>query len=801
MTRRATICLLTLGAFLIGSGSAAAMPAAHAAACEKRVTFGVVDARTAGCLTQTSTSPNTWESTDLVNVNGIPLQALPGTRLVLKGPSSASAGGSVGVKTKITLSGVTVFDGGFNYNFPAGAPGDLKTLASWSPPAGTKIKGFSLGGSVSVQMGKDKTGDQAGYARFELIVKLPDIFKNSPGQSAGSLTGTVAIRTDAAGVHADTLKIEVANAYVGQLLLKNVCLSFVSATSPTTPCSPPAFGATKLLECTNATGVDRWDGSALIQIPTAAKPDIGLFAGTVSGDFAYAGAQATNLGNSVPLVQGVYLDRIGLGICLKPGPLKLKGAAGIRFGPAFNGTQAANMSASLEYIDSRPWVIKATGSLALFNKNVASGYFTYRSDNAIDFGFNVGWNFYGVLDLSGNVAGWYQARPTTKFDVYGSAKICVVKIVCAGGEAAVSSTGVAGCASITVAGYPEPYWLGVRWKKVSISAGAGYRWGSGGVNVMGTSCGVGSYRASKGAVAAASGSTTIQLAHTIGVALNIHGLDGAPDVEIAGPDGRKIVIRGAGQIERNKYFAVVNPADNTTSVTIAQPAAGAWTITPLPGSSPISGVAEAPVNPPPGAGGEVTGKGTALQFHYVVEDVPGDTVTFYERGTTYEQQLGTTAGGTSCLKDAPVAGSRPADSYLVHPNMTCGDIPFSPAAGPAGVRDIIAVVDNHGEPVTEFLVTKYDTTGLPLPSEPRDLKIVRDGTTVTITWAASTETTDYNLDINLSDGSKVVDVPGKSDRRVVLHGIAANLDVTAKVAGIRSDGVVGPALSDTSKGA
>lgn len=829
MSRRLLVALLSVFVALVVAAPAGAKPiGAGAAACQQQVTFALTDARTTGCFTQTGTNPDTWTSTDPVTLNGIPMQALPGTQLLLTGPTTASPGGKVGVTTKITILGVTIFNGGFNYNLPAGNPGDLKQLAMFSAPSGLKIKGFSVGGSITLQMGKDATGAQQGYTRFQLVLQLPDIFKNGPNQGAGGLTGTVAIRADAAGVHADTLKIEVANAYVGQLLLKNVCLSYVSSTSPTPPCSAPNFGAKPLLECGSNPNTNRWDGSALITLPTASKPDVGLFAGTSDGQFAYAGAQVTNLGNSVPLATGVYLDKIGIGLCLKPPPLKIKGSATIRFGPDFKGKQAASLDGTIEYIDSRPWVINLSGRMSLFDKQVASGHFTYRSDNSVDFGFNVAWNFFGVLDLSGGVQGWYQPARTvqvpnisityakpfnipvpkpapgthpvsypTAFDVYGNARVCVVKIVCVGGEAAVSSVGVAGCASITVFGYPEPYWFGVRWKKVQVSAGAGYRWGGGGVNVMATSCSVGGYRASKSAVIAASGATSIQLQHVPGVSLAIHGLTGAPDVQITGPGGKTIVLRGSGQLARNSYFAVLNPDDKTTSITLAQPAAGTWTITPLPGSSPITTVDQAPVDPPPGVGGEVAGSGVDRQLKYVVEHQPGDTVTFYERGTGYEGLIGV-AAGEPCLKDAPIQGERPADSFMARPNLTCGALSFSPAPGPAGTRDIIAVVSNNGEPVGEFPVTSYTASAETLPPAPTGLTVTRNGTNVTITWNASPGAYDYNVDVNLTDGTKVVDVPGKADRNATLTNIPTDVGVNVSVAGIRFDDVTGPASTASS---
>src|SRR5206468_12525218 len=48
--------------------------------CKKQVAFGLVEATTSGCLTEVAS--NRWESTDTVNVNGLPLPVVPGTKLV-----------------------------------------------------------------------------------------------------------------------------------------------------------------------------------------------------------------------------------------------------------------------------------------------------------------------------------------------------------------------------------------------------------------------------------------------------------------------------------------------------------------------------------------------------------------------------------------------------------------------------------------------------------------------------------------------------------------------------------------------
>lgn len=830
-----------------GVASAAVARPAQAPACEKRVAFALADARTDGCLTKVSTNPDRWESTDTVRLNGIPLTPVGGTKLALTGPSSSDPGGRIAVNTTISLGDINVFSGDFSYKLPAGNPGQSALLGSLSPPAGAKIKGFAIGGSATVTMGRDAGADQPGYARFELVAKMPDVFKNGPGQTAGGLTGTVAIRTDAAGVHADTLKIELANAYVGQVLLKSVCLSYVAGTSTSQPCSPPSFGSQKqLLDCTNNSGASRWDGAAVITLPTAARPDLGLFAGVYDGRFAYGGIQATGLKQSVPIVQGVFLDKVGIGVCVNPPPFKIKGAVGIRFGPDFNGTQAAYLDASLEYVDSRPWYIEARGALALFGQNVANGYLKYQSSGAIDFGFNAALSFAGgLLDVNAGVNGWYEPASTyptrvpdlsnprnvqllndyqqclrtfsclinasrlraaqqgltqvttvvrysskpAKFDVYGNGRVCAAKIVCTGGEVAVSSVGVAGCASITVAGYPEPYWLGVRWVPVSIRAGAGYRWG-GSVDVMGKSCDVGGYRAQRSARLSAAGVHTLTLKGGVGTVLRLQGSTAPPKVRLTGPNGRQIVLAKVGALVRNHHYYVEDVNDKSTRVFIVRPAPGKWTITELPGSAKVLSISEAPVYPDARAAGRIRGTGANRVLEYAVEGNPDHTVTFWERGVSYERELGV-AKGKPCLQNAPIKGTRPADSVNFRPTIRCGEIPFAPAPGPGGKREIVAIVTDHGEPVNEMNVATYTEQVPDHPGMVHHLTVTREGTDVTATWQGAPRAFDYDVDLTLADGEHRLLVVPAAERTAVFHDVPP-VSAVVTVDGLRKDDVEGP---------
>jgi len=182
----------------------------------------------------------------------------------------------------------------------------------------------------------------------------------------------------------------------------------------------------------------------------------------------------------------------------------------------------------------------------------------------------------------------------------------------------------------------------------------------------------------------------------------------------------------AGQLKRDKYYFVEDGAADATSIVIIKPAPGTWTIRTLTGSPAVVGVSEAPVQPYPSAAGRVLGQGSSRTLEYAVESDPSHKLTFFERGGAYEQELGT-ASGRPCLQNAAIQGRRPSNSYMAHPRITCGVIPFTPAPGPAGVRDIVAVVTNNGEPVREFKVASYTVGAEALPSRPSNLRIVRSG--------------------------------------------------------------------------
>jgi hypothetical protein len=801
--RIATVLGLLL---VVGAFPAASVSQAAATTCEKQVQFGLVDARTDGCLNTTPGSSH-WVTTDLVTLNGVPLPLAAGSQLTLDGPSTAAPGGRIALSTApITIGGfVTLEPQSIDAKLPVGGPGGEADFLALRPNPGQTLRGFGITGAVSLRLGKDASG--AGYSKVVMILKLPSIFKNGPGEAAGGLTGTVAVRVDP-GIppNLDGLKFEIGSAYFGQLEIRNLCLSDTPPGSLVSPCSPPPFGATSLFTCRSAAP---WNGTTEVVLPTASHPAIGVFAGTDGSQLDYAGAQLTGLGDNLPLATGVFLDSFGAAVCLDPRhPLKVTGGAGLHFGPLVAKKEAASLDGTLTYEDSRPWTVEALGKLSLFDRPFANGYLKYQSSGSIDFGFGANVNF-GPLKVTGNLKGWYQA-PSRRFDVFGSGEICLSS-ACTNGQLAVSSVGVAGCATILSFEYPEPYWFGVRWKRVTVRAGGGYRWATRTLDVMGDSCGVGRFRATKAALIPGDETSFEIPKDSPATLVTLTGLGAPPLVTLTSPTGEKIVLDGSGEYKAGKYLAATDPGDNTSQITLGEPAPGKWKVHVDCCSIPLASVGLTDVHPAATAAGHVVEVGGGLrELKYIYERQPNQSIEFVERGEKYERVLGT-AGGEACADLHVPAPPSPGD-LPASPTLTCGTILFNPAPGPGGARRILGVVSDHGLQTSEVNVADYDAPAVARLAAPASVHIERTDTqrvanfpgtsSVTISWSPVAKAKTYAVAIALSDGERIVEAVPASEARVVLRSRVELGDaITATVSGISSDQTEGLSHVATSAGA
>jgi PKD repeat protein len=769
-------------------------------ACVKTLDFGLAEVTTSGCLARVGGSnPAQYTTTSAINVNGIPVPpAPPLTHYTITLPGGSVPGGEVSLGTTgITVGGFTAFRGAVDWKLPAGAKGDEKQIAMLSVPQGTKLKGLSIGGSIALKLGFRNDGSH--YATFVLNVDLPDIFKSGPEKQSGGVSGTGALRVDLQGVHYDGLRLEAHNVWVGKLQVQQVCFSFVAGGSQAVAACPvPSLEGKPFLQCNDNNNLDRWDGNAVLILPTASKPRLALFGGVAGGRLSKLGGFVDNLGTSLPIAQGVYLTRIGVGLCVYPPPFKLRGDVGVSALP-IGGKSTLTINGSFLYTDSfgpDPWSLQLSGNMSVYDRQVGSGTLTIRPTGSIDFGLNTSLNLFSVVSIDGRVVGWVETSRHA-FNIDGNVRACL-RSLCASATAVLSSVGLAGCLDLGHIVYyvlvrnSDFHWYTpwrVHWERreILLKAGFGYRWHASGVSLFGGSCDMGSFSARRSSIArAAAGGFTVHIAPgTQATAVRIAGGRGAPKVIVTEPDGTKIASPRSGGAESSPghFVLVENPSDKSTSLLLINPAPGAWSISSAGTGPQVTGVQTAPFLSPPDITGTVVASGRAgghiASLAYAVP--AGDSISLVERGAREEHTITSRVAGRACP-----GPSRPGGEPL-----RCAEIRFQPAFGPAGTRELFALVTHNGVPVLTLPVASFQVGAPALPSRPGRLQLVRRNGGVVVAWSPSAAATGYTVSVTLSDGRMLGLTPAGRCRGVLVRGVSASLAVSAEVAGLRPDLVSG----------
>src|SRR5262249_41518313 len=148
------------------------------------------------------------------------------------------------------------------------------------------------------------------------------------------------------------------------------------------------------------------------------------------------------------------------------------------------------------------------------------------------------------------------------------------------------------------------------------------------------------------------------------------------------------------------YMLVKNNSDGSTALLLIRPAPGAWTIRQDGGPHPITGITTAPFEAPPsftaavvdapGGGGKKIGG-----VSYAVP--PGDRLALEEHGGKDDQSIANNVVGKSCPAPRRPGGER----------TVCAEVPFTPALGDAGTREIEAVVSRGGLVITRQVIASF----------------------------------------------------------------------------------------------
>jgi hypothetical protein len=384
----------------------------------------------------------------------------------------------------------------------------------------------------------------------------------------------------------------------------------------------------------------------------------------------------------------------------------------------------------------------------------------------IEFGGHLGLNVLGgAVSVDANVVGQFWID-SADFNIEGGAQVCVPVLGCNGASGIVSSRGVIGCWDQNIG--IGPFSVG------TISIGGGYRYGDGWPSIYFSGCtdNFGDYRVSHAAdIAQATGAQTFNLPPGLpAVMFRIVGSADAPAFTISGPHGEHAITGPDDTVTGDRRFVLMRSHRfDMTWLGIKHPAGGPWTITPLPGSSPIVGTYMSRGLPPASVRAAVAGHGYARTLHFSIRRRPSQVVRFIEVAPAVDHNLGATTAATGTLR-------------------------FTPAIGPAGRRTIVALVTLGGMPSKRLVVASYIAPGPPRAQRPPHLRLARRGSALGISWSAGANTDGYAIVVMATDGRRLLFHLGAGARAMSVAGFSVSGAIVS-VRGVGPDGNSGPAAT------
>lgn len=458
-----------------------------------------------------------------------------------------------------------------------------------------------------------------------------------------------------------------------------------------------------------------WQGGADVHLPFD-RP-ISAIGGNVAIRNGVLEFVALRVAGEVPLGPSVTLNR--LEGALTTNPLRIVAGAGLSAG---GGLVAIN--GGFDFNGDRAIL---DGDLAVAGNRVAGASAEYWRN--------------GFFKLTGTVEQYIDAGRQYGFEAFVDARAWQGSFTAEGaatfraknlrleGRGILSNVGVAACAKVA----------GTFWGDVSL--GAGYLWGAPSIQWIGGACDFSPYR-TLATAAQAGGVRTLQVkAGEKAVSYRFTGQGGPPRFTLTGPKGEKLVIPADGSsVQNDRFMAIQQPADATTFVAIAAPSAGAWTVTPEAGAPAIVGSSGSELLPKP----EVKATLRKGVLRYTVKPIPGQKVTFVQRGANVERPLGTAKGATGTLK-----------------------VPTYP--GKAGTRRIVALVTQGGTQRAVITVASFTAKDARL-ARPGALRLRRRGADVQVTWAPVVGAQGYRVRADFNGRTSWPMVKG-TGRSVVLEDV------------------------------
>jgi hypothetical protein len=680
-----------------------------------------------------------------VRINGVDFYPHPGAAIVLLPDQNLIFSSNAQMK----IAGIPVSDGLLDLYVPKGngTAGtvhiDQYTLSEQADRLG--IGSLPFDGSIGLDFAYHR-------AQLPVHVTLPNVFSMGDGSP---IQASVTLSTDNhQGLKLDEVNISVPDAFLGPMEIEHLTFEYKREG-------------------------DVWSGGADVVFPDVSirasppPPDRGF--GLREGHLDHIGAQV-EFDPAVDLFPGIALTHIGFTVGLNP--TRFSGSVGLSVAEVVDvdGTMLgvfaspgapyvipADAGAGLEPVTGRKLsstsfavggeesIVTPAGKIGL-----GSGYFLYQYPDYAEFGGGFFYGFHDIFSIDGHIKGFVQVSKRT-FNVEAALHACVAVLGCTGVEGLVSSSGIAACWSQSVGPF-------------QIDVGLGYHWGASLPDIYLMGCDVGPYRASAAAAGARAAAADRSFTLPPGLpfaTLRVRGVADAPTVTLTGPRGEKLVTPAGSNAFADAQFALLRqPQSGTTFIGIRHPSAGTWTVSPQPGSPGILEVANAEGMPAPRIKARVVRAGAKQALLYDITQEPGQRVSFVERGPATWRVLGTAT--------APR-----------------GRLAMTPAPGPTGVRQIVALVEHGGLTSRSLTVASFHVAAPARPGPVGRLQVARNGNRLSLRWGTSSNATRYDIDIALSDGRKLLFLRPAGARTLTVNGVSPSISATVRVTGLMTGNQAG----------
>jgi hypothetical protein len=713
--------------------------------CQSTLKFGVVDA-VGDCIRHVG---SVYVADGDIRIDGIDLIPLDPSGHITLDPAAftvSSSGAPMTVQLGELVEGQqainwTGLDGGGGGTGGAGARATLPPL-----PGNGSMEGFPFVGSSATTLTHVISRDPAhpvdhGVASIGAYVQLPDFI--------GGISVAIALSTDNDnGLALDQVHVHLTNARLKFLPVTHLDFDYDASAA-------------------------RWGGG--LQVDTGSY-ELGATVGlrpvddsNPNGDLTLDHLSAVVDSLNISITAGVFLQSINAGFTLGPPADIFQGGVSLTEGPKISDISLIQVSGEFTVTApvpaGGPLDFNLAAELDVLSFKVGTASVDYRTDGNFSFGAHIRLPYWDdpapppIARIAADVTGFVDG-PHGTWDAEGSANLCLG--VCLGVDALASNIAAAGCVNLGIG-----------------DAGAAYTWRDGrlvGFGGLGGSCDLSPWRPTHSSAHPSLEAQTITLpAGTHLAAFQVTAKGAPPDVTFAGPHGVTVQTPTDALGSKTAHaWLYKDPSTNTTNVAISGDLAGAWKITPQPGSAPVVSATDSLGRPPVKVSARVGGRDRARTLSYTVAQQAGQKVTFAEVSKKASKVIGSARGSHGTLR-------------------------FSPADGPAGRRKVVALVTEHGVPRKQLTVATYVAPGPLRPPPPKHVGIVRTKNALRLSWSASPGAASYDIALTTFNHRKQLFVQPRNKRVLVIPNILSTYTASVAIQGVSKAQQTGKAARKTSR--